>query len=546
MPKAIKSEGIYKKKGSQYYHMVFRIDANKIVNRSTRMTTKAAAFEVFKRARERAIKESLGIFSGKTPRDVLSEWERMAQRKFGEKYIKAVKKSLDRHWLRLMDKKISKIRQDEVHRILVEIDQFGFAPESVNKAVNAFSCLITFAREELGWIKFVDFKFKRKEVVRKHKRVLSKGQVPVFLRLIAVQANLHATMIIALMLGLALREIEALYATWSKLGYDAKECLVFSTKGKNDKERRITVPDWLEVMILRYHEIVISGDYRPSRRAGRPRSNPLESQPRANSGTASAPQTDWMFPSNQGTPHRSGYTNSYIHKAGELMGINGLSAHRMRGTTANLLKLEGLSLDEIAKFLGHEHLSTTALYLEPSQTETHSAQNALGNQIWPGAASLARNMREKQAHLFGRSLLPPPPEALEHINEKYRDVDTSSTRLLPLSGPPPVDAALPVEGGSEAVRQSISASIQEISLKPGLIRPTKSLLVNLVWEIPSQRIGEIYGVSETMVGRWCEEFGIVKPERGFWSKVRALLEPVRRESARYAISKLQPTNKLAE
>ena len=96
------------------------------------------------------------------------------------------------------------------------------------------------------------------------------------------------------------------------------------------------------------------------------------------------------------------------------------------------------------------------------------------------------------------------------------------------------------------MRQAISASIQEISLKPGLIRPTKSLLVNLVWEIPSQRIGEIYGVSETMVGRWCAEFGIVKPERGFWSKVRALLEPVRRESARYATSKLQELSKLGQ
>jgi integrase len=527
MPRAIKSEGIYRKKGSKIYHMCIRIDGKVVVNRSTRMRTKPAALEVYNRERERLVQESLGIFTSKTPRDAHKEWETFARSHYGTKYIQATKDYLDRFWSSLMDTPFSLIRQEQVHKIHLAIQEHGFKPETFNKIINAFSCLVTFARDELGWLKFVNFKFKRQEVEPTRKRGLTKKEVPVFLKLVAVQSSIHALMLIAMMLGLAIREIEALYACWSKFSYSPEGHLTFATLGKNGKERVVTVPDWLEVMVRRYQEIILSPDYRASRRRGRRRTD----QPvPANSGTASSPQNDWMFPNGNGTPYWSGFTATYIKKAAAQMGIDTLSPHRLRGSSANLLKLEGLTLDEIQRLLGHTHITTTALYLEQNLSITRDAQNALGNQLWPGASTAVRELRLKQSNSPQTSLLPLPPEVAEKNLAQIVEVDTPGMRLLPISVVVPAPDLQPSPEDPEALRKAISSSIQEISLQPQRGRPPKSLLAKLVWDLPTSRIAEIYGVSDTAVGKWCDEEDIEKPGRGYWAKVQSLTKALRQES----------------
>jgi integrase len=386
---------------------------------------------------------------------------------------------------------------------------------------------VTFARDELGWLKFVNFKFKRQEVEPTRKRGLTKKEVPVFLKLVAVQSSIHALMLIAMMLGLAIREIEALYACWSKFSYSPEGHLTFATLGKNGKERVVTVPDWLEVMVRRYQEIILSPDYRASRRRGRRRTD----QPvPANSGTASSPQNDWMFPNGNGTPYWSGFTATYIKKAAAQMGIDTLSPHRLRGSSANLLKLEGLTLDEIQRLLGHTHITTTALYLEQNLSITRDAQNALGNQLWPGASTAVRELRLKQSNSPQTSLLPLPPEVAEKNLAQIVEVDTPGMRLLPISVVVPAPDLQPSPEDPEALRKAISSSIQEISLQPQRGRPPKSLLAKLVWDLPTSRIAEIYGVSDTAVGKWCDEEDIEKPGRGYWAKVQSLTKALRQES----------------
>lgn len=48
--------------------------------------------------------------------------------------------------------------------------------------------------------------------------------------------------------------------------------------------------------------------------------------------------------------------------------------------------------------------------------------------------------------------------------------------------------------------------------------PPKEVLEKLVWEIPSEKIGEKYGVSGRAVGKWCKKYEIDKPPRGYWAK----------------------------
>ena len=49
-------------------------------------------------------------------------------------------------------------------------------------------------------------------------------------------------------------------------------------------------------------------------------------------------------------------------------------------------------------------------------------------------------------------------------------------------------------------------------------RPTKEELEKMVWESPSSMIAGLYGVSDRMIKRWCDSYGIDKPPRGYWAK----------------------------
>jgi hypothetical protein len=57
--------------------------------------------------------------------------------------------------------------------------------------------------------------------------------------------------------------------------------------------------------------------------------------------------------------------------------------------------------------------------------------------------------------------------------------------------------------------------------KRKVVRPTKEELKKLLWEIPTQRLAERYGVSDKAVEKWAKSYGIDKPPRGYWAKKAA-------------------------
>lgn len=52
-------------------------------------------------------------------------------------------------------------------------------------------------------------------------------------------------------------------------------------------------------------------------------------------------------------------------------------------------------------------------------------------------------------------------------------------------------------------------------------RPNKEILEKLVWEMSCVKIGEMYGVSDNAVNKWCKYYGIKKPGRGDWEKIKS-------------------------
>lgn len=62
-----------------------------------------------------------------------------------------------------------------------------------------------------------------------------------------------------------------------------------------------------------------------------------------------------------------------------------------------------------------------------------------------------------------------------------------------------------------------SASCSVIARRK-VIHPTKSLLSKLVWEMPTEKVAEKYGVTGKAVEKWCKKYKIDKPGRGYWAK----------------------------
>jgi hypothetical protein len=52
-------------------------------------------------------------------------------------------------------------------------------------------------------------------------------------------------------------------------------------------------------------------------------------------------------------------------------------------------------------------------------------------------------------------------------------------------------------------------------------RPTKEELEKMLWQIPTMVIAETYDVSDSAVAKWAKSYGIEKPTRGYWTKLKS-------------------------
>ncbi len=43
-------------------------------------------------------------------------------------------------------------------------------------------------------------------------------------------------------------------------------------------------------------------------------------------------------------------------------------------------------------------------------------------------------------------------------------------------------------------------------------------MTQMVWEMPTTKIAQIYGVSDKAIEKFCKKHGIEKPPRGYWAR----------------------------
>lgn len=301
------------------------------------------------------------------------DWLETATVKFSPRHLK----SFD-SWWRLHIKpdlgglNVDRIGTSEVEKVRAKYLGQGGSPGGANSLLKCLKTLLGFALRR-GDIPRLPFTVSRLQVQRQPRPVLPPQTVGRFLAAIDRSRNTNVSGVVRLMVGLGLRESEALQARWEHL--DLRRGTYQPGKTKAGKAPVLPVPDWLVAFL------------KPLQGSGKARKN-----------------EGWMFPADDGEPHRVGcFTSKPIRRAGEAVGLVGLTPHRLRATFATLHAEVGTALPKIQQMLGHSEITTTMRYVEDSAAGLREAQARVARAMGLGVDSKSPKRKPAAAPKAGKS-----------------------------------------------------------------------------------------------------------------------------------------------
>jgi integrase len=192
---------------------------------------------------------------------------------------------------------------------------------------------------------------KKLRVQQKPRPILPGELTPRFLREVDKAKNPHVRTAVRLMVGLGLREEEALTARWEWLDLRRGTYTPGQTKGR--EAVRLDLPDWLAEYLGKLGKKT-SGLIIPS--------TLLDEEKRE-------------------TPHRAGFTKKTIHRVSKTLLIVGLTPHRLRATFATLHSDAGTPTPEVQRMMRHKNISTTMRYVETGRQSLMEAQRKVAEAM---------------------------------------------------------------------------------------------------------------------------------------------------------------------
>lgn len=187
-------------------------------------------------------------------------------------------------------------------------------------------------------------------VQQKPRAVLAATVVRDFLAEIDRSRNPQVPVMLRMMVGLGLREDEALTARWDWV--DLKRCVYTVGKAKGKEAVPLPVPEWLA-------EVLEKADRKEVKEGEIP----------------------WMFPAEDGKPHRAGFTRKPVERAAKKVGLTKFTPHRLRATFATLHAEIGTPLPKIQQMLRHKDIKTTMRYVEGTDVGLREAQESVAKRL---------------------------------------------------------------------------------------------------------------------------------------------------------------------
>lgn len=241
---------------------------------------------------------------------------------------------LDPH---LGDLSLDKITTAQVERCRAIYLENGGTPGGANSLLVALNALFGWAiRHRI--IAAKPYRVKKLRVQRQPRPILPAPLVAQFLAAVDRGESTHARAAIRMMIGLGLREEEALTARWEWLDIHRSTYTAGKTKGR--EAVALDMPEWLLTYLKRL-------------------------RPKSGDGL--------MFPAEDGEPHRAGFTRKAVARGSKAIKVQ-LTPHRLRATFATLHSDAGTPTPEVQRMLRHKSIQTTLRYVETGRQGLQEAQ----------------------------------------------------------------------------------------------------------------------------------------------------------------------------
>lgn len=307
------------------------------IQRSTRETVRARAEEIAEKAYHG---ESPDITLG----NLAEKWVQVHAPTVSPAHIRSVEIFRRLHLYDLAGVPIGRIRTEAVEQAR-NGHLAQHAPASANHWLRILKLLFGWAVKR-DLLPAIPWRVKLLKVQKTPRVILPTAKASAWLAEVDAAAGARSGIktAVRLMLGLGLRESEALSSRWEWI--DAERSIYTPGITKGREAVALPMPQWL----VEYLE-------------------PLQ----ASSGL--------IVRSPKGKPYCPGSTRTTIARANAASGVVGLTPHRLRGTYATLLSESGVPVQDIQRVMRHKDSRTTMGYLEMDLSRTVKAQERIAAKM---------------------------------------------------------------------------------------------------------------------------------------------------------------------
>jgi integrase len=330
----------------RYWHYSLKVNGQR-AHGSTRCTDLGTARKVLEQKRRQLVEGQLGKKPRSlTFRELVDEWLTINRATFSTSHLKTTECSM-RLWvfpvvgsLPLVD-----VTVQQAMELRARMLEKGCSGTYVNNTFRNMKAVLNYAIRA-KYLTELPFRLPKLRVQQKPRAIVSSSQFLGFLAVVdQVAKNPHVAVVLKVMVGLGLRESEALGMRWEWFDPSRRTYVVGKAKGK--EARVLPVPDWLW--------------------------NSIHAMPKTLS--------EWVFPAEDGKPHRAQFCKKALQRVCKALALGNVTQHRLRATFASLHAETGTPITEIQAMLGHKNVQTTMIYVETSLDARRRSQDNLSRRL---------------------------------------------------------------------------------------------------------------------------------------------------------------------
>jgi len=335
------------KKVGAFWHYSIQVNGQR-AHGSTKATDLTTARRVMEEKRRDLLHDQLKLTKRVPPtlNQVWESWWEANQTAFSRSYL-VTAECRYRRWIKpeIGLTRVDRLSSENILSIRSRQLDSGLSPRYANNTLELARTLCRYAMRN-GHMDGLPFTVKFLRIQKKPRVTIP---APVFMKFLKAidhgARNPHIPVILRAMIGLGLRESEALRMRWEWFNPSQKTYVVGKAKGK--EARVLPVPDWLW--------------------------DSIHALPQGRS--------EWVFPAEDGKPHRPQFCKKPLQRVCQVLGLGNVTQHRLRATFASLHAEAGTPITEIQGMLGHKNIQTTMIYVETSLEAKRKAQDAFSLRL---------------------------------------------------------------------------------------------------------------------------------------------------------------------